>query len=487
MTAEFQETLTRIGDFAGEFSAARHAQARWAKRPVRERIRLIRRVRALIAQNARSLAEASVFPRSRPLHEALTAEVLPLIESCRFLEKSAKRILAPRRLRASGALRWLGHAQTEIRREPYGLVLIIGPGNYPLLLPGVQLLQALCAGNAVVVKPGVSGTATIRVLRDLLIKAGLNSDLLTILPESTEAVRAAIEGGADKVLFTGSAKVGTAILELLTPRLIPSTMELSGSDAVVVCADADLELVAKAVAFGLTLNGGATCMSPKRLFVERSVATELEGRLAQLKLPLHETSNGPVAAIIQQTLSEGAHLVSGRITGQHMVELPLIVAGVSPGAQILREDLFAPVLALVTVANPHEAVERANDCSFALGASVFSRDEEKATGLASEIDAGIVTINDLILPSADPRIPFGGRKRSGFGVTRGAEGLLDLTRSKVITFSRGQTRRAFDPPASGQAELFESFIRMAHGGEPRSRFAAMYFFLRTLLRHLRKD
>ena len=171
--------------------------------------------------------------------------------------------------------------RSEIHREPLGVVLIIGPGNYPLFLPGVQLIQALAAGNAVLLKPGIGGTPAAQALSKLVIRAGIDPQLVAVLAESREAAGCAIEAHPDKVLFTGSAATGEKILEQLAPHLIPATMELSGCDAVMVRADADLELVVRALVFGLRLNAGATCMSPKRVLVHRSIATELEGRLAE--------------------------------------------------------------------------------------------------------------------------------------------------------------------------------------------------------------
>ena len=150
-----------------------------------------------------------------------------------------------------------------------------------------------------------------------------------------------------------------------------------------------------------------------------------------------------------------------------------------PRRALLREDIFAPVLALVTVADDHEAVLRANDCPFALAASIFSRDESAARLLAARINAGAVTINDLIIPTADARLPFGGRARSGFGVTRGAEGLLELTAPKVVTVSRGKFRPAFDSPQPGDEALFNAYLRLAHGRGLKSRWAALVALIRN--------
>ena len=474
-----------IESIPSALAAARLAQVRWAATPLPTRLALIRELRHLIAENAAALSEASASTRQRPALESLTVEVLPLAEACRFLEREAEAILATRRLGRRALPLWLSGVRREIRREPLGVILIIGPGNYPLLLPGVQLIQALAAGNAVLLKPGVGGTAAAHALIELIVRAGFDSQLVSLLPESTEAARAAIGGRPDKVLFTGSAATGEKILQQLAPHLIPATMELSGSDAVVVRADADLDLVTKALVFGLTLNADATCMAPKRVFVHRSIATELEGRLArafpiELSLRLAPGLSERVRPMIEEALAAGVHFIAGGLHDDGSVLVPVLLGGATPGSRLLREDIFAPVLVVVTVATDDEAVTRANDCPFALGASVFTRDNTAARQLAGRLNAGVVSINDLIVPTADAHVPFGGRKRSGFGVTRGAEGLLELTAPKVITVSRSKFRPAFDPPHAKDEAMFQAYLELTHGRSLGQRALALVALFKSL-------
>ena len=475
-----------VGSFiCSAMSSARSAQVRWAATSIQQRLVCIRELRRLIAEHAHVLAEASASARQRPVLESLTAEVLPLAEACRFLEREAAALLAPRHLGSRGLPLWLSGVRSEIRREPLGVVLIIGPGNYPLLLPGVQLIQALLAGNAVLLKPGVGGSFAALALVEIIHRAGFDSHLVTLLPESAEAARAAIEAGPDKVLFTGSAATGEKILAQLAPHLIPATMELSGCDAVIVRADADLDLVVKALTFGLMLNNGATCMGPKRVLVHRSIATELEGRLARAfqgyeSVQFTSAATDQLRPLLDEATAHGAHFVAGGRTDDGSVQTPVILAGVSPSAQFLREDIFAPVLVLVTVSDDAAAMSLANDCPYALGASIFTRDESAARIIAASINTGIVSINDLIIPTADARLPFGGRKRSGFGVTRGAEGLLELTTPKVITFSRSKFRPAFNPPHPKDEAMFQAYLEVTHGRGLLKRARALLALIKNL-------
>jgi acyl-CoA reductase-like NAD-dependent aldehyde dehydrogenase len=298
-------------------------------------------------------------------------------------------------------------------------------------------------------------------------------------------------------VFTGSAATGEQILAQLAPQLIPATMELSGCDAVIIRADADLDLAVKALTFGLKLNGGATCMSPKRVFVSAARATELEGRLAEaLRSGRRKEAQTPLASpslvtsaatekerlLLEDALVRGAHLIAGEIAEDGTVVTPIVLGGVASNSKLLQADIFAPVLAIVTVVDDHEAILRANDCPFALAASIFSRDESAARALGERISAGVVSINDLILPAADARTPFGGRGRSGFGVTQGAEGLLALTTPKVITVSRARFRPAFDASQPGDEQMFRSYLELTHGRGFTLRAHALLTLLKNLSR-----
>ena len=183
---------------------SRAAQAAWAAAPVRRRLAVVRELRFLISENADELTATIRLPQRSSRAETLAAEILPLADACRFLEREAEALLAPRPLGRRGRPFWLTGSSVELRREPFGLVLIIAPSNYPLLLPGVQLLQALVAGNAVLLKPGRGGSRAARSLSSLLARAGLPDGLFSVLGESPVEATVAIEIGVDKVLLTGS-------------------------------------------------------------------------------------------------------------------------------------------------------------------------------------------------------------------------------------------------------------------------------------------
>lgn len=445
----------------------REAQRRWSREPLNRRLHLVRELRHLIGTNAAPLARASATARGRPLAESLTAEVLPLAEACRFLERNAASLLRTQRLGRRGRPIWLGGVRSEIHRDPLGVVLIIGPGNYPLFLPGVQLIQALVAGNAVILKPGKEGLPAAAALVALIHRAGFDPALVQLLPESVAAASAAIDALPDKLIFTGGASAASHILARLAPLMIPAVIEASGCDAVIVRADADLNLTVSALVFSLTLNAGATCMAPKRILVHRELAAELRRRLVTalkarenlpLSLPRHHLQQ------VERAITAGA---------DQLTDGPVLLDQVPPDSPLWQEDIFGAFALLDTFSSDEEAVARTNDCPFALAASIFSRDEPAAADLARQLGVGLVTINEIIVSSADARLPFGGRRRSGYGSTRGAAGLLEMTALKAVTRSRCRFRPAYQPTGPRDIALFLFYLRFTHAFGLRKLFKSL--------------
>lgn len=443
----------------------RRAAEPWGRLPTARRLAVVRRFRDLLVRETEALLRTVPDRHRRSASDTLAGELIPLAEACRFLEREAVGILRPRRPGRRGRPAWLPGTALEIHREPLGVVLILGAANYPLFLPGVQLLQALVAGNGVLLKPGRGGRQAALALRGLLLRAGLDPELLEVLPEEDAAGRAALASGIDRVFLTGSAATGRRVLQDLADRLVPATMELSGCDALFVRPEADVELVAAGLRFGLGFNHGATCIAPRRLFVthQRAAEMELALRRALGALPVREPG-AEVAEKVRRLTGEAIAAGARRLLPRHPDgHGPVLLTAVEPGMAIARADLFAPVLLVLAVEDMEEALRQDARCPYALGASVFG-DVGPARELASRVRAGVVVINDVIVPTADPRLPFGGRGESGFGVTRGADGLREMTAIKAISVRSPRWRRHLDAPRQGDGPLFEAWIRAAHAG-----------------------
>ncbi|MEO5721201.1 MAG: aldehyde dehydrogenase family protein [Chthoniobacterales bacterium] len=403
-------------------TSARSAQIDWARQSTRARAKLIGTLRPLLAEQATSMARITAALRDRPVAEKMTSEILPLLAAIRFLHTNAPRLLRTKRHARRGRPLWLGGHSFTVERKPFGVVLIVAPANYPLFLPAVQMLHALVAGNAVLIKPAESASPPIEhFVRQIIARSRIPSQLVQILPETPEAARQAVRYGIDKAIFTGSSENGRDFLAELAKQNTPSVMELSGADAVFVRADADVELASKAIAFGLRLNAGDTCMAPASVIVHEAVAAELSNRLEALGLA-------------------------------------------TEGLFIVRDDA--------------QALEVAALDDYGLGASIFSRDEAAAQSFARRLNTGFVTINDIIVPTADPRFPFGGTRGSGFGTTRGAEGLLEMTYPQAVATRRGRFLPHLNPAKAGDEDLFGAFVAAAHGRGLGARFRA----LRSLIR-----
>lgn len=469
-----------------ELAGSVGARARWSGTEISERLRVVRTARQTMAERTEEFAAAISPSLARTKADTLVTELLPLLDACKFLEREAKRILAPRKLGHRGRPMWLRGVIAEIHREPLGHVLVIGPSNFPLFLPGVQVIQALVAGNSVTWKPGAGGGAVARLVGDVLREAGLPVGVLTVTDESVEAARIALNEMPEKVVFTGSTESGQSVLAKLAESATPAVLELSGADAVMVTPSADLQRVARVVAFGLRLNGGAVCMSPRRLFAEPSTMAALRPLLdRELRevpaVTLDSKTTTRLRGMLQEAVDAGA-IVRGVVEPE--AQRPLLIDHADAKMKIACSDVFAPVMSLIEVDSMLHVPEAYASCPYALTVSIFcaGAEEKKARALARILKAGTVLINDIIAPTADPRVPFGGRGASGYGVTRGAEGLLEMTAVKTVLIRRGGAMRHLDATSDKDSSTFAALIGVLHGKGAGTRWAAWRKLIKTVRR-----
>ena len=359
------------------------------------------------------------------------------------------------------------------------MVLIIAPANYPLFLPGVQALQALAAGNAVLWKPAPGGTAAAEALRDVLVGCGLDPALLQLLDESPQAAADAIAAGVDKVFLTGSAATGTAVLSQLAAHHTPAVMELSGCDAVFVLPGAAVDRVVAALAFGLRLNGSATCMAPRRLFLVGDHPGLMPAMLDAFKnSPCRRAACAHPGSACRPARRRprlgGSLLMDGSVEELRFA----VISRATPEMRIAQSDIFAPVLSIFDVPDTDAAIAAHAPCPYALTAAIFGPENE-ARALASRLPVGTVLINDLIVATADPRLSFGGRKASGFGLTRGREGLLEMTALKTVVAQRSRDLRAYRPTTPEHEPFFAAYLEAVHSGSWRARWHGLRRLLRV--------
>jgi acyl-CoA reductase-like NAD-dependent aldehyde dehydrogenase len=468
-----------------DLSLLRKAQQTWAVLPIRERLAVLQRARFAMSRMADAFSDAIPSHLSRTPADTRVAELLPLLAACRFLEQRAGKVLCSRRLGRRGLPLLLTGIISEVQRVPYGVVLILGPANYPLFLPGVQTLQALAAGNAVVLKPGRGGASVARLFAEALYAAGLPRNLLQVTNDSIEAAEEALRSSVDKVIFTGSAQNARIVLRICAEKIIPCVIEASGCDAVVVLPSADLNCVVKAIAFGMRLNGSATCMAPRRILLLDASEDRKRILVGMLSTAFYESVPTRISETTRTNLRElldDAEFLGAHVHGSINVDQrPILVTEVKPEMRLAQADVFAPVLSVIDVANEKDAVAAQETCPFGLTTSVFG-DEREARHLGSMLTVGTVLINDVIVATADPRIPFGGRRGSGFGTTRGTEGLLEMTAAKVVAVQRSKSLRTYEATGEQHRELFDGIILASHSQTMRQRWNGLARAVRAAIR-----
>jgi aldehyde dehydrogenase (NAD+) len=329
----------------------------------------------------------------------------------------------------------------------------------------------------------------------LFLEAGFPADLLQKLPATRDAGPRLAEADIDHLVFTGSDAVGRKLAARLGERLVPSTLELSGCDAMFVLADADVGMAAKAAWFGVTLNRGQTCIATRRVFVHRekvAAFTEELRKLAAGARPMGLVTPGQrevAERLIADAVGRGATPL-GRDAGPQRPGphgmTPTFLLNAPADAAICREACFAPVAAVIPFDTVDDAVSLARRSPFGLGSSVFTADVNAAQELAARIPAGSVTVNDVLAPIAHPATPFGGRGASGWGVTQGAEGLLGMTVPQVVTVHRGRFRPHLDeavkPDPDATHDILRGLLRWTHARGFRENLRGLWQMIRGVRR-----
>jgi acyl-CoA reductase-like NAD-dependent aldehyde dehydrogenase len=471
----------------------RLAQRAWADLSLYQRLKPIRRLRHLFAAHGDRLARTATQDIGRNPAEVLATDVLPSADAFRFLERRARAVLRERTVAGTYRPWWLMGEREAVHRRPHGVVGVIGTWNYPVLLNAVPIAQALVAGNGVVWKPSELAVVGGEFLHRLFLDAGFPSDLFVRLPATREAGPQLAEADVDHVLFTGSADVGRKLAARLGERLISSTLELSGCDAALVLADADVALAAKAVWFGATLNVGQTCLAVRRAFVHRSRYDDFVTALRKLAAG---TRPEPLVLISQATQAE--RLIREAVAGGAKLladsELPTadddpprfrptLVIDANPTAALCTEASFAPVAGVVPFDNESDLPNLVDASPYGLAASIFTVDAAHAEELAARLRVGSVIVNDVVVGTAHPALPFGGVRRSGWGVTRGEEGLLAMTVPQVVSVRTGKFRPHFDGTATGGvAEMMAGLLLRDHAESRRDRWTGFRRMVRGMLR-----
>ncbi len=478
--------------------AGRRAQARWADIPMDERLTQMQEVQSALVDHADAIAALVAQEVGKSVTEALVGDVLLVLTSLDGYIRIARRVLRPQRLHP-GLLHRGTHYQVVY--EPKGVVAVISPFNFPVLLSMQSAFAALIAGNAVVHKPSEMAPLTAELIQTVLHRTGLHEALFQVVQGYGDAGWALIHAGVDHVSFVGSSSTGRKIAAAAGELLIGSMLELGGNNAMVVLKDAPLERAANAaMTFGFATSG-QMCGAVARLLVHEAVMPQMKKLLSE-RLRKWRTScdirpgQSEVTALIndqayervrqrvESALSQGAQILNGFDPveeGGPPLFRPTILTSTTVEMAVRREETFGPVFSLIPFENDSEGVELANETDHGLTASVWSRDLERAGRLARKIRAGSVAINDHLWPFFAPETPWGGIRASGLGRIGGAWGLHAMTDPKVISVKRpGPTREFFWQPATERLHrLFQALIPILYSRRPLERLKAGWRFMRN--------
>ena len=461
--------LTLPEEVARAVGRARAAQNAWAAKSFGERGRIMMHARKIILKELKEIALLIARETGKPASEAIAMELTPSLDLMQYFARQTEMLLERERINIG--LYGLMGRMSYVVYKPVGVIGIISPWNFPWATPLAEVVMALMAGNAVVLKPSELTPLTALKIKQVLTRAGLAEDLLQVVTGDGSTGAALIGAGVDKIMFTGSVATGRRVAEAAANYLIPVVMELGGKDPMIVLEDANIENAARGAIWGAFANCGQSCSSVERCYVHESIAEKFtQAVVAETKrLVLSEpraVATGSKAQV-QSSASSGAAFDLGpmiseqqlRVVERHVYEAtargataltggervpdvpgpffpPTVLTNVNHEMEIMREETFGPVLPIMTFKTDDEAVRLANDSDFGLTASVWTNDLARGRALAERIDAGTVTVNEVLYTHAIAQTPWGGVKHSGFGRTHGRAGLLELVNAQHIHVNR---------------------------------------------------
>jgi succinate-semialdehyde dehydrogenase/glutarate-semialdehyde dehydrogenase len=435
-----------------EFAVATAKQAfgDWSRTDVEERASILAKAADLIHEHAKDLAKTLTGEQGKPVAEAI-GEVNHMAHGVRFYAEAATKVRGAYQELPST----MGTSYGLVIRRPMGVCAAITPYNFPLTLLGTKVAPALASGNTVVAKPAsTTPLATLEVAR-LFAEAGVPDGVLNVVTGRGSEIgdRLVTHPDVRRVAFTGATDTGRHIASLAAPDLKRLTLELGGSDPVIVCADADVEAAVKAVIIGRYWNAGQACLGCKRVFVHDSVYDDFVGQLVE-RVGRYEPGDGTVKAEkpklrmgpihtkagrdelleqIEDGVAKGGELLIGGGTGDSekgwFLE-PAVVAGPADDSRLMTEEVFGPVLPVFRYSDFDEAIGRANDTPYGLGSSIWTHDARLIHRAGQEIDAGMTWVNQIHYGYDE--LPFGGVKASGFGKEHGIEALDSYVELKSV-------------------------------------------------------
>jgi succinate-semialdehyde dehydrogenase/glutarate-semialdehyde dehydrogenase len=443
--------LTSIEELKQIIADARFAQRLWAEIAVKERVKHMVLVRDYLTEHAEQIAEVICSDNGKTRVDALATEVMPAAMAVDYYAKHARNFLKKRRILPGNIL--LLHKCSKIIRIPYGVIGVISPWNYPFSIPFSEVVMALLAGNAVVLKTASETQLVGRKLEECFLAGRLPKGIFTYVNIPGHLAGSAfLKNGIDKLFFTGAVTVGKQLMCEASETLTPLVLELGGNDAMLVCEDADLHRAASGAVWAGLSNSGQSCAGVERIYVHERIyqpfLAHLKEKVEALRVGADEDFNVDLGVMtterqamkvrshLEDALAKGAviyarsHHPEGNGSGNRCPAM--VLTEVTHEMLVMQEETFGPILAVVKVKDMGEAVTLANNSHLGLTGSVWSKNRKKAERLARQIQAGAVMINDHLMSHGLAETPWGGFKHSGIGRTHGAIGFAEMSQAQVI-------------------------------------------------------
>jgi succinate-semialdehyde dehydrogenase/glutarate-semialdehyde dehydrogenase len=480
----------------------------WAQLSLEDRARYMRQAADVVLEELDEIAELLTREQGKPRTESYTMELLPTVDLLHWCAAAGPGILADEKIPYPQL--FLKTKRSFFSYEPIGVVGVIAPWNYPWSIPFGEVAIALMAGNGVVLKPASLTPLLGQRIRETFEKAGLPEGLVRDVHGGGRIGHALAESSAGKIFFTGSVEVGRKVGETCAKHLKGSVLELGGKDPQIVCADADLANAVSGAVWGGFANAGQTCSGIERTYAVREVTDRfLEGVVRETERltvgdPLQWTTEiGPMVSeeqftavqeLVDDALENGAERLTGGprevagFAGKFIA--PTVLTGVRPEMRIMQEEIFGPVLPIVTVDGEEEALEQANDSRFGLGSSIWTRDRAKGERMARRVESGMVWINDHSYSHGACQCSWGGVKESGVGRTHSKFGFYECVNIKLVAWEPGLTRdfwwQPYDRTLGDAVRASARLVYGRNGGRMRALREGAVPLLKATARTFRK-
>jgi acyl-CoA reductase-like NAD-dependent aldehyde dehydrogenase len=472
-------SAAELGDMVAR---ARAAQPAWEALGYEGRGRILRRAQKWVVDHSDRLVATIVSETGKTYEDAQLAEVAYAANAFGFWAKRAAGYLADEKIRSSNP--FVAGRKLVVRYRPVGVVGVIGPWNYPLTNSVGDCIPAMAAGNTVVLKPSEVTPLTSLLVAEALRECGLPDGVFSVATGRGDTGQALIDA-VDMVMFTGSTATGKKVLARAAETLTPVSLELGGKDPMVVLADADLERAANAAVYYSMQNGGQTCISTERVYVESPVYDEFVAKVTDKVKALRQGEpTGPgavdVGAVtfpaqldivtrhVDAAREAGARVATGghgRSDHGRYFE-PTVLVDVDHSMACMTEETFGPTLPIMRVSDAEDAIAKANDSRYGLAASIWTKDIARGEALGQRMQAGAVCVNDAQLNYVALELPMGGWKESGLGVRHGAPGIRKYTRQQAMLVTRFAPMKRdvhMFPYKAGTTKLLGRFVKLLYG------------------------